>query len=193
TLLAAAVIGCFSWPNPRTEFWLGPGCWYSSLVLSLFSVLLSSSEAFLFRSVCSASQRTDPKKELGMILQKHGGQGEQRQRPSRPGPEASKFASEVNSELPETAGHSTEKTRISDNVRWNMVFTWQAPVMLMPYSFILFILGLTIRVMTPLFDGREFDADSRIAIFYIVFSGIGGGAFMWCSFWAYRFIDLNQE
>lgn len=48
------------------------------------------------------------------------------------------------------------------DVRWNMVFTWQAPVMLMSYSTICFLSGLSIFVLTPLYDGREFDGYSKV-------------------------------
>ncbi|KAM7213896.1 hypothetical protein V8F06_010715 [Rhypophila decipiens] len=56
TLLAAAVIGCFSW-SPQIEqqqHWLGPAAWYCCLVLSITAVLLSSSEAFIFSAIKNA-------------------------------------------------------------------------------------------------------------------------------------------
>jgi hypothetical protein len=39
-------------------------------------------------------------------------------------------------------------------IRWKMVFTWQAPMMLMAYSVIFFLAGLTVYVCTPLFNGE---------------------------------------
>jgi hypothetical protein len=36
-----------------------------------------------------------------------------------------------------------------------MVFTWQCPVMFMSYSVCLFLLGLTMLVITPLIRYRE--------------------------------------
>lgn len=47
-------------------------------------------------------------------------------------------------------------------VRWNMVFTWQAPMMLLSYSLIGFIMGLTICVLTPLYDGRDYDDACKV-------------------------------
>lgn len=47
-------------------------------------------------------------------------------------------------------------------VRWNMVFTWQAPMMLLSYSLIGFLMGLTICVLTPLYDGRDFDDACKV-------------------------------
>lgn len=49
-------------------------------------------------------------------------------------------------------------------VRWNMVFTWQAPMMLLSYSLIGFLMGLTICVLTPLYDGRDFDDSCKVYI-----------------------------
>lgn len=101
-----------------------------------------------------------------------------------------------------------------------MVFTWQAPMMLLSYSLIGFVMGLTICILTPLYDGRDFDdackvcillsfsfvlllcqpqssrllilSPVQIAILYIVFSIFAGGTFVWCSFWEYMFIDLGD-
>lgn len=40
-------------------------------------------------------------------------------------------------------------------IRWNMVFTWQAPMMLVAYSVAAFFIGLVIYVSAPLYDGHE--------------------------------------
>lgn len=122
----------------------------------------------------------------------------------------------ANREFPNMARVETEESRTQVKVRWNMVFTWQAPIMLMSYSVVFFLLGLTIFVITPLYDGRDFDGESRVsdgipaqscaiwaqnnsnaeekaAIFYIVLVAIGGATFMWCSYWSYRFVELDGE
>lgn len=69
----------------------------------------------------------------------------------------------ANREFPTTARVETEELRSQVKVRWNMVFTWQAPIMLMSYSVVFFLLGLTIFVITPLYDGRNFDGESRVS------------------------------
>jgi hypothetical protein len=72
-------------------------------------------------------------------------------------------ASAVNRELPPTIRIETDEPQVQVSVRWNMVFTWQAPIMLMSYSVVFFLMGLTIYVLTPLYDGREFDGESRVS------------------------------
>lgn len=161
TLLAAAVIGCFSWPAPATTFWLGPACWYSSLVLSLFSVLLSSSEAFVFSSIRDSPGKMSWKKQLAMVLHETGKDRVNHglPTPSRPG-----IPTGDSRELPGLTQFETEETRTEVEVRWNMVFTWQAPMMLMSYSVLFFISGLSIFVLTPLYDGRKFDGEGRVSV-----------------------------
>lgn len=51
-------------------------------------------------------------------------------------------------------------------VRWNMVFTWQAPMMLLSYSLIGFVMGLTICMLTPLYDGRDYDDACKVTGFF---------------------------
>jgi hypothetical protein len=166
TLLAAAVIGCFSWPKPSTVFWLGPACWYSSLVLSLFSVLLSSSEAFVFTSIRKPSREMEWRKQLAMVLYESAkddvnlGMSDLSRGATPTGTSA------ADRELQSTTSAmqvETGETPVRVSVRWNMVFTWQAPIMLMSYSVVFFLTGLTIYVLTPLYDGREFDGDSRVS------------------------------
>lgn len=43
-----------------------------------------------------------------------------------------------------------------------MVFTWQAPMMLLSYSLIAFVLGLSICVLTPLYDGQDYDDACKV-------------------------------
>jgi hypothetical protein len=161
----------------------------------------------------------DLRKGLAMIIHTQSG-NLANNTPSVQKPETSAFAAADNRELPSRIYSKTEKSLLRVDVRWNMVFTWQAPIMLMSYSSILFLMGLTIYVITPLYDGRAFDVESKVsvaflslekppslliskseidtsnykaAIFYIVFLVFGGGVFVWCSFWAYRFVDLHGE
>lgn len=38
-----------------------------------------------------------------------------------------------------------------------MVWVWQTPMMLMNYSWVLFLLGYAIHILTPIFDGKHND------------------------------------
>ncbi|KAK4162952.1 hypothetical protein QBC43DRAFT_320748 [Cladorrhinum sp. PSN259] len=322
TLLSAAVIGCFSWTPRETEHWLGPGSWYASLVLSITSVLLSSSQAFIFTTLKTSPSRPTLKRELAMILRIRGdyhwhssarpipnrrrretgmtgtfyqttneypdivprdervyspshhgldippsaslsfsqifrkpsvpeipaplAQGESSSivdAPFPPHPSASlQFSPNIQKshrDRTDTTETGTSKsTHVLDQpqprdrhdvqvlaphistaeprgllsvpirqeteavemqpvvqVRWNMIFTWQAPMMLLSYSIIAFIVGLTVYICTPLYDnlGQTWDELSKAAVVYLVACGLAGIVFVWCSFWAYKFVDLQGQ
>lgn len=92
--------------------------------------------------------------------------------PTLTGPVTPSGTPEVNQDIPRavTAHFEAEELDIQVEVRYNMVLTWQAPIMLMSYSVVFFLLGLSIYVLTPLYDGRDFDGDARVsAVIYIDF------------------------
>ena len=82
-------------------------------------------------------------------------------------------------DLDEEAGPAEQNTTVTTNstnrrpaqvrrparisVNYNMVFTWQAPMGLMAYSAIGFIIGLMVYVTTPLYDGSAFGGDSKVS------------------------------
>lgn len=49
------------------------------------------------------------------------------------------------------------------SVKRNMVFVWQAPMGLMAYSAIGFIIGIMVYVSTPLYDGSAFGGDAKVS------------------------------
>ncbi|KAK2600875.1 hypothetical protein N8I77_010379 [Diaporthe amygdali] len=196
SLLAAAVIGSFSWPIPDTIHWLGPASWYASLIMSFCAVLLSSSEHFLYAATRDHAQHSDLRRRLNMVLKINGGSPGDLLLPTTPPPSPAQprpvAQSASNAQTPAAARLQTNKPPVRARVRWNMVFTWQAPMMLLSYSLIAFVVGLTICVLTPLYDGRDYDDACKVAILYIVFSMFAGSTFVWCSFWEYTFIDLDD-
>lgn len=68
----------------------------------------------------------------------------------------------ANAGTPPAVRLSAASPPVRAEVRWNMVFTWQAPMMLLSYSLIGFIMGLTICVLTPLYDGRDYDDACKV-------------------------------
>lgn len=106
------------------------------------------------------------KKQLAMVVHDRAEDGLHLTLPTVSGPATTpQGTSEVKQDLqrpPTTrseAGHPDSEVE----VRWHMVFTWQAPMMLMAYSVLFFLLGLSIYVLTPLYDGREFDGEARVS------------------------------
>ncbi|KAI0973990.1 hypothetical protein F4678DRAFT_424208 [Xylaria arbuscula] len=174
TLLSGAVIGCFSWAARDEEHWLGPASWYCSLILSLFAILLSSAEAFIFSTIKSPTYPVPLRDKMSMISELQGG-------PIR------NFTCAGDREKGKLPMPPIERAHI----RWNMVFTWQAPIMLLAYSVIAFLMGLTVYITTPLYTDDTSLGGKSAAIFYLVGLFIGGAIFVWCSYWAYRFVNLD--
>lgn len=166
SLLAAAVIGSFSWPIPETIHWLGPASWYASLIMSFCAVLLSSSEHFLYAASRDTTQHPDLRRRLNMVVRVKGGAPGDLliSTAAPPGPAVQPQAAAQATTGP-AGGHNTVSPGLPPvraEVRWNMVFTWQAPMMLLSYSLIGFVMGLTICILTPLYDGRNFDDACKV-------------------------------
>ena len=112
----------------------------------------------------------DWRKQLDMVIRASGKDGAIMILPDRSRVASPTGASAVNRELPPAMQVETYESEVQISVRWNMVFTWQAPIMLMSYSVAFFLSGLTIFVLTPLYDGRAFDGESRVSVpFDLVF------------------------
>ena len=200
-ILAAAVIGSFSWNAVPDVYWLAPAFWYSSLVLSVLGILLSAQQISIldllgvpqtYRSPCST--QVEIRRYLPLFLT------EVRQR---------RF--EANSQTDEE-GIGVWKPR------WTMVFTWQCAIMFMSYSVCLYLAGLSIFVCTPLIRRDEWSTDGnvslrqgsiqvvgyperttalltlqKIAVIYLAVFAIAGGIFIFCSFLVYHYVDLESE
>ncbi|KAF6831027.1 GrpB domain protein [Colletotrichum musicola] len=151
TLISAAVIGCFSWPPPDSMHWLAPAFWYASISLSLFSILLASSEQFIFQTIHRSPRPRNIDKELAMILYIRRSRAvEPVHSPLEEVPPIPQIR-EI--KLREKGGWFPKEMPLVE-IRWNMIFTWQAPMMLMAYSALCFLGGLTVYVCTPLYDGQ---------------------------------------
>ncbi|KAI0443749.1 hypothetical protein F4803DRAFT_514068 [Xylaria telfairii] len=174
TLLSGAVIGCFSWAGRDQEHWLGPASWYCSLILSLFAILLSSTEAFIFNTMKSSACSLPLRDRMSMICNIQGG--------------VANTVATGDRERGKSPMQPTERAII----RWNMVFTWQAPMMLLAYSVIAFLMGTTVYIITPLYSDDTSLGGKSAAIFYLAGLFTGGAVFVWCSYWAYIFVDLGQ-
>ncbi|RYC61792.1 hypothetical protein CHU98_g4400 [Xylaria longipes] len=140
TLLSGAAIGCFSWNVRDEEHWLGPASWYCCLVLSLFAILSSSTEAFIFSSMKSSLRPVSFQSRLSMICHTENYPRE-----------VGSFASTNDSEK----GKSADPPPVRCHIRWNMVFTWQAPIMLLSYGVIAFLVGISVYIITPLYTNDQ--------------------------------------
>ena len=195
-VLAGAVIGSFSWFSINDAFWLASGCWYASLVLSVLGILLSAQQMAVFHFL-GEIPRSDSTIARAMV---------DRYRPlliestTRNGPGRRKNRQTLETETPRF------------RPKRSMVFTWQCPMMFMSYSVCLFLLGLTMVVITPLIRIRERGWNGAVnasvpsqlllseankgmqaAIFYLVAAAVAGTAFIFCSFWIYHFVDFESD
>lgn len=65
--------------------------------------------------------------------------------------EVGSFASTGDSER----GKSADPPPVRCRIRWNMVFTWQAPIMLLSYAVIAFLVGISVYIITPLYTNDQ--------------------------------------
>jgi hypothetical protein len=121
TVLAAAVIGAFSWTTIEEAHWLTHGFWHSSLIFSVLGILLAASEITALHL-------------LGPIDQ------------NCKSDESERVASKYHPLILSPTGDPNRPYV----VRRKMLFTWQAPLMFMSYSVCTFLAGLTLLVCTPL-------------------------------------------
>ncbi|GKT50130.1 uncharacterized protein ColSpa_10311 [Colletotrichum spaethianum] len=161
TLISAAVIGCFSWPPPDSLHWLGPAFWHASISFSLFSILLAASEQFIFQTLHRSPKPRNVDKELAMILYiRRSRKVEPVHSPLEELPPIPQIRA---IKIKEKGGWFPREMPLVE-IRWNMIFTWQAPMMLMAYSAICFLGGLTVYVCAPLYDGQGWVGASKVRV-----------------------------
>ncbi|EMD68050.1 hypothetical protein COCSADRAFT_167318 [Bipolaris sorokiniana ND90Pr] len=197
TVLAAAVIGAFSWPTVSTAHWLTPGFWHTSLILSILGILLSASEITVLNllgpvryAASSSPSLLPPTSQCPPSSTPSNGGGVydaaiQRYMPLLLSPVTVK----------EDAGSGGAKQRYVP--RRKMVFIWQAPLMFMSYSVCAFLAGLTVLVGLPVLRGEKKgawgDEGWNIAVMYLTTFGAGLVAFVYCSFWVYHYVHVEHD
>ena len=139
-IIAAAVIGSFSWANVPDPYWLASALWFCSLAFSILGILLSAQQLGVL--------------DLLGVPPKRAGARSAKQRIRRFLP---LMLTEVTSQIDQTRYHNSAGMVGIWRPRWKMVFTWQCPVMFMSYSVLLYAVGLTIYVCSPLIMGDSGD------------------------------------
>ncbi|KAF1977177.1 hypothetical protein BU23DRAFT_500977 [Bimuria novae-zelandiae CBS 107.79] len=168
TVLAAAVIGAFSWTTVEEAHWLTHGLWHSSLILAVLGILLSASEVTVLYILGPTHSSTVKPHQLKPFLTRY---------------------------QPLLLSLTNNPTQIFVPRR-KMVFTWQGPLMFMSYSVCTFLAGLTVLVCTPLIRFKRDDcwnAGHNIAVIYLAVFAFAGSLFIFCSFWVYHYIDSGMD
>ncbi|ORY14674.1 hypothetical protein BCR34DRAFT_560042 [Clohesyomyces aquaticus] len=167
-IVAAAVIGAFSWNTIMDAYWLSHALWHASLVLSILGILLSAQQIAVLHALGPLPPTSKPE-HIETAIRCYS-------------PLLLANPNKLNLSLP----------NLNATPRRKMVFTWQCPMMFMAYSVISFLFGLTILVCTPLIRRQEWNSGCNIAIMYLVIFGAGGATYVYCSFWIYRYVDLDS-
>lgn len=152
TLLAAAIVACFSWPERPTQHWIGPAAWYSGLILSITGVFLSSTMTFIFVTAKSSPKQRRLAEDLSIFAHV-----------IVPDEEVVTSTTNTNTTTGPVSRGPTQSRPMKISVKRNMIFVWQAPMGLMAYSAIGFIIGLMVYVSTPLYDGSAFGGDAKVS------------------------------
>ncbi|KAI1760087.1 hypothetical protein GGR53DRAFT_526516 [Hypoxylon sp. FL1150] len=127
TLSGAAVIGVFSWPATEKTVWAAKLLWNWSLFLSSFS-LISSAHQRLLRHLPKSKldgaefDNARLRQALNLFLQ------------------------------PPLSGADLSDKRRLCRISNRMLWIWQCPIMLMSYSWVLFLVGYALHLLTPFFD-----------------------------------------
>lgn len=56
---------------------------------------------------------------------------------------------------------SAESTKHRE-ISWRMLWAWQCPAMLMSYSWVLFLVGYTLHILTPIFDESQAQTSYKV-------------------------------
>ncbi|PVI05713.1 hypothetical protein DM02DRAFT_516181, partial [Periconia macrospinosa] len=166
TVLAAAVIGAFSWDTIHTAHWLTHGFWHSSLIFSILGILLSATQIAALHALGPL-----PMTKRHRVIE-----------PSRMRAAIARYSTLL---MSTTTSRSVPRKK--------MMFTWQGPTMLMSYSVCSFIAGLTILVCSPLIRREGWGPGYNIAIMYLTVLAVAGPIFMFCSFWAYHHVKTDIQ
>ncbi|KAK0666619.1 hypothetical protein QBC41DRAFT_280517 [Cercophora samala] len=128
TISGAAAIGVFSWPSTERTIFIAKMLWNWSLFLSFFA-LISSAHQRLLRLLPSDQSDDFSDADLARCL--------------------SLF---LQPPVPEPPGQGGKKGVVHREVSRRMVWFWQCPTMLMSFSWVFFLMGYTLHLLTPVFD-----------------------------------------
>ncbi|EWC47881.1 hypothetical protein DRE_02763 [Drechslerella stenobrocha 248] len=169
----AIVTATLSWESAATSHWVGIWLFYSSLTTSIIGMLLAAQQNTLLTLLGEFSD--DWRQTKRKFLEGYLTQLLTEDRSSTTGPDV------------EASGYRARRWRLS----WQMVFVWQIPMMGVGYSFLFYIIGLTVLICTPLMH-EPWGDNSKVAVGYLAVSGLAWGIFMYCSMWGYRNVALDK-
>ena len=118
------------------------------MVFSITAVLLASTKAVIFSAINNSPLAPAPSGTSGAISTRIVP-------PRRLLDELSMVLHVEGWDTGEGQVEDVEIPLVKAEIKWNMVFTWHAPIILMAYSVVGYFVGLVVFVSTPLYDGHE--------------------------------------
>ena len=145
-IISAADIGSFAWSTVPDAYWLASVFWYCSLIFAIAGIFLSSQQIGVLDLLGPLQQSNVNRSSKARIR---------------------RYLPLIGTEIRQPRFEADSQTaRVGVGVwkpRWEMVFTWQCPMMFLSYSFSLYILGTTVFVCTPLINGDEWGTNSDVS------------------------------
>jgi hypothetical protein len=166
--ITAIITASFSWPVIVDSYWLASGVWYGSLMTSVCGILIAAQQVSLLMLIGELPE--DPTNTSSKSLRRH--------------------VSQILVELPKPEANGEDRMRWC--ISWRLIFAWQCPMMFFGYSTLLYFIGLTVIVITPLIEGRT-GPPIKVAITYITLSAVSWGMFAFCSLGGYNAITLDED
>ncbi|KAF2650658.1 hypothetical protein K491DRAFT_608412 [Lophiostoma macrostomum CBS 122681] len=136
TLSAAAVIGIFSWPSTEHTIWVAKMLWNWSFFMSTFSMIGSAPTRLLQHLPEKDNNEKYDERTVKIAL--------------------NLFLRPVDKSA--RAGGKMKARKISRSMLW----VWQCPAMLMSYSWVLFLIGYALHVLSPVFSPSLGDVSSTV-------------------------------
>lgn len=137
-LSAAAVVGVFSWPTAEKTIWVAKMLWNWSFFTSCFALISSAQQRLLRR--LPGPEDDDlvfPDEQVQIALN---------------------LLLQPVLKVPD--GGKERGRRVSRR----MLYVWQNPTMLMSYSWVMFIAGYALHILTPVFDPSLGEVSAKVAI-----------------------------
>lgn len=203
--MTGIITASFSWENVKTSQWTGPAFWYASLSLCISGIFLSSQQL----SLLSLIQKKDfDAKTCGphsakVVIRRHLEQILAQKGPALR-PRLKHLPTDVEAQAGERPSQQNTSSRASamvkvppaaragDSRQWALssrrTFVWQCSIMLIAYSTVFYMVGLSVVVCTPVLENRKWDSASYMAVVYIVSLGLSVVLFGFCSYGAYDYI-----
>ncbi|KAF2671527.1 hypothetical protein BT63DRAFT_423727, partial [Microthyrium microscopicum] len=147
-LSAACTVQVFSWTSLQETYWVANMLWQCSLLASI-AALVSSAQSRAFHYLPSKVSCSDEEvtRALRMVLQ-----------------EVSDRHTSKRGARSDTRQTSTSKKLRNNNFKESAlrIYFWQNPLMLMSWSWVLFLMAFTLHIATPLIKHENWSVDSTV-------------------------------